>query len=628
MPPNEGVLCCKFSSHNSNFYLKMSHKISFLKVIFFHHSFKFAMQKHFFLLLFVLFYSSAFAQDFRLSVDKGFEDNKVLSQKFEHYSVVEMNTDDIVKHFRSGTNDLQLSVELENFGAVALSLTPSDILSPELEITDVFPMKGKTNEGGEVALTFAKDMILGLFEVKGNTFYIEPVWYFDKTQPRNLFVLYNSSDVLPSEGIHDCSLVEEIAHQHNQTQSSLDPSLLDCSEPEVTIAIANDFQMVTAFQGASGVIANNIAVINASQANFDNEFIKPLTFNIVAIFVPSSAATDPFPTVSDRNTLLFGFQSWGENGGFGSVAYDIAHWRSPRNIFNPGGQQINGAALQPGLGQPSICTPGRYAIFSQRTNMSACEIKRVTSHETGHLFGADHVPSSPATIMSAPATIPCTDNWAAASIATINATISNSQCLGPSLPLARLSLCINNAIGTNEIIIRIIGSGAGSVLGWTLNEALACNGSVSPQNRGALVPINWIVPGTSFTVPLNSGCYILTYNSSSSGCPNRYFINSANSILLPVCIEEPIEERSSNPKNITGKTLSFSNPSSGTVYFSRSVAQGIATIHSTQGSFVKSFILNDTNQLDISDVPDGPYILTLKSEDEVLSKILIVHQLD
>ncbi|MBN8684506.1 MAG: T9SS type A sorting domain-containing protein [Chitinophagales bacterium] len=75
------------------------------------------------------------------------------------------------------------------------------------------------------------------------------------------------------------------------------------------------------------------------------------------------------------------------------------------------------------------------------------------------------------------------------------------------------------------------------------------------------------------------------------------------------------------------QVLRFTNPADQFIRFSTPFAEGTAQLFSMQGSLLKSFVLNGTQQLDVSDVPDGQYTLSIQQADGRQAKlVLIMHR--
>lgn len=585
------------------------------------------MQKHILTLLLVLLSAGIFAQDARLAGQKiEGADNERVDRTLERYAIFQINTDELLEAAQRRTASLALNIELENFPALRADLQPSDLLSDNLAGLAVYPYKGVSDEknGGEAAFTFAKDYLYGLYEVDGDTYFIEPLWYYDRTQPRDLFVVYSSSDVR-ERALQDCAPVE-IGQQRGALNSSADSPGPNVCRYMLEIAVANDLRMFEKFGSVANVKTHNIAVLNAAQVNYDDDFSKPIRFNVVAIFVPTTDAMDPItPTQMERGALLTEFSTWAEAGGFGSgVTYDIAHWRTTRPMVNPAGQGVNGAAFQLPGGGPTVCTNLKYAVFAEREVLSACELKRVTSHETGHLFGASHT-SGTSNIMRSPS-LGCTDTWAAISIQEIDAAIANATCLSPctvpsyvNLPDVLRLLCTdveacytfegNNCIATFSVYTTDPG------LYITVNGQTICITNLyyfGPRKARVLVtPLDHCGQPSTEGLAVWWELYIDSPEKFCYGRPGSDVVDRAPA---------PAQTASWTPDDFT-----FSNPAMGVVRFFQPIPSGEVQLYSVQGTLLKSVQMNGGNELDVSDVPAGPYILTLKTAGKVISKRLLIH---
>ena len=76
------------------------------------------------------------------------------------------------------------------------------------------------------------------------------------------------------------------------------------------------------------------------------------------------------------------------------------------------------------------------------------------------------------------------------------------------------------------------------------------------------------------------------------------------------------------------QVLRFTNPADQFIRFSAPFAEGTAQLFSMQGSLVKTFNLEGVQQLDVSDVPDGQYTLSIQQADGRQAKlVLVMHRL-
>lgn len=402
------------------------------------------MKKNLLLLVFwSMAITGAFAQQYRLTgVQIPNFRNDALEKNFERYTVFSIEVEPLLQLAAARPSSLDLRLE---FGEIAsrFQMNPSQVVAEQYQtfVSDesgvqarserpaVYPFRTAREAGESAALTVASEFLYGSFEANGHDYFVEPLWYFDALQPHDLVVVYEASDV--KERHESVCGTEEVAQQERELAvqdrgTDVDPN---CGPPQfLDLAIANDYQMVTKFGSVANVITHNIATMNAVQTNWDDEFALPVTFQILTQFVPTSAGADPFTTSNSRDVIFGSFIDWALAGGFGTMDFDLAHWRSPRTIYNPSNQQIYGAAYQNGLCGFNT----RFGIFSEVNALTLCGLRTVTSHETGHSFGCLHTTG----IMASPWG-GCTDVWDATDINVINARIPVSLCLGlsPSCPI-------------------------------------------------------------------------------------------------------------------------------------------------------------------------------------------------
>jgi len=273
-------------------------------------------------------------------------------------------------------------------------------------------------DGWSVALTLNPEFIYGYFEENGVTYYIEPLWYFEPGQPKDLFVIYAGSDVIPNSNAK-CA-ADEVNHKMDELNHDIEKEtgkgevekMMACKEIE--LSIASDLSMYNFHGSSAAVIAFELGVMNDVQTNYDNEFNDELHFEIVEQFVVAPPASDPWTNSNDAGTLLNSFTSWGP-GGF-SMNHDLGQLWTKRNMGGTAGI----AWLS------SVCTNNRYHVVSEFTSNS-CFLRVMTSHEIGHNFSALHDQGT-GFIMSP--VVNCTSTWSQASINAINNYYPGAGCLG------------------------------------------------------------------------------------------------------------------------------------------------------------------------------------------------------
>lgn len=396
-----------------------------------------------FMSLFHLASSGVFAQNFRLTGKAlpGYSSPE-LNKNFERSTVFQIDLSQILNNASKVRGTASLRIDFEGIPSLETVLEPNKIVAdnyttvigtdhgPQInhERPNLYPFLSKRDPASQsdVAITFGEGFLYGFFEANDRSWYIEPLRYYDRNQAKDLFVVYEKADVIESHesvcGMIELEHLNEEVHDRGPAGPGPEPTL--CGPPELELAIANKWNMVTFYGTAADVINHNIGLYNAAQANWDDEFVVPVLFKIVTQFVPATSFNDPFSNTTNGHALLGELQAWAEAGGFGTLSYDLGHVRTSTILYNPTGQVLAGATYF-----SQLCTSGRYSSFSEY-NFSACQLRHVTSHEMGHSFSANHY-TSPYNIM-APSLSTCSNIWHVSAIAAINNMIQNNACLSPS----------------------------------------------------------------------------------------------------------------------------------------------------------------------------------------------------
>jgi PKD repeat protein len=330
-----------------------------------------------------------------------------LNANFEKYSLFKFDTESIERYIQLNKNNEMLFnfvfPGIENFD---ITLRESDILSSEYKLI-VASESGKTivNKKKQIAfegnitnqpnslvrLTITKDIIYGIIRTNNKNYFIEPLKYLTKDVSKNMFVLYETKDVVSNSsgkcGVKDVKKeVKKIAKNNSQQD------LGDCYRVEV--ALASDTSAVDYFGGDAGAIEIfNIALMNTTAPFFkDFEFPTNIELVLTGQYISTTVATDPYSmdcVSCDFNDQLNYFGAWAINGGFGSINYDLAH-----NITN---NFPTNSANNPGNTQGLAWIA---AVGDQVENhaVSNLQIGLFTwqnfIHQLGHNFGMTHTQSS------------------------------------------------------------------------------------------------------------------------------------------------------------------------------------------------------------------------------------------
>jgi hypothetical protein len=291
-------------------------------------------------------------------------------------------------------------------------------------MTSAKALNGYTEQGGRVSLTINHNFIQGFIRTAMFTFYIEPVYHFDKYADRNLFVFYNTKDIKPGKEMN-CGVTDEhrIPDDRNMNPQERDRNHRTGECFEVEYAIASDWLMFDHYGSVSAVENHNIAVTNDMQTNYTDDFADEVQFVIVEQFIVNTAGGDPWTNSTSASALLNSFTNWGP-GGF-STTHDLGSIWTKRNFD---GTTIGIAWLN------AVCTSIRYNALQDFSNNA--NLKRVLlAHEVGHNFNADHDASGSQFIMAP--SVQNTNLWSTASITAIENHYNSRWCLdgcSPSTP--------------------------------------------------------------------------------------------------------------------------------------------------------------------------------------------------
>nr|MBP6828600.1 PKD domain-containing protein [Saprospiraceae bacterium] len=277
-----------------------------------------------------------------------------------------------------------------------LELVPSGLMQPGYSLQVLTPnglevsnfkenkaFKGtETIGGGHVRMTVDEDFIYGFVNFGTDVFYIEPLWYYEKSAPHDLFVVYERGNVIRDNIYGTCAVIEseqkaeELLNHAEQNDDGPQSKLLQACY-QVDLAIASDKSMFNKYGSVSAVENHNIGVINDVESDYSGSFNHDIQFLIVTQFVVTG--TDPWTASTDPGLLLSSFKSWGNAGNFG-VTFDDAELWTNRDFDG----SVIGIAYQPG-----VCTVNKYHCLQDFTSNSEL-LRCLTSHEIGHNFNCAH----------------------------------------------------------------------------------------------------------------------------------------------------------------------------------------------------------------------------------------------
>jgi hypothetical protein len=203
-----------------------------------------------------------------------------------------------------------------------------------------------------------------------------------------------------------------------------------------------------------------------------------------------------------------------------------------------------------------------------------------------------------------------------------NICISRQQTEPPCAPPGfSVNLC--QIQGTKLVRATISGLAAPPALpqaAFALYPIGNCAAGFVIGNTGAPIPIAW-AGAASFNLPANSGCYALVYLSTTSGCPPTFVSEIINTNGVNTsCPLGSVEREAAFP-------LKVSNPVDQFISLNIIADEGTAQLFSLYGALIKTYPLAQNSQLNVSDVPEGQYVLLVQTpQGRSTHKILIIRR--
>ncbi|HEX6430814.1 MAG TPA: M12 family metallo-peptidase, partial [Niastella sp.] len=411
-----------------------------------------------------------------------------LSHIFKKYALFKINTTDVAQYVKKAAafGDIQLELNLPGYTSFPIAMHEHDILSSNYKLIvgtpqgrqefskpDCMTYTGElTNQGGSsVYLTITNELIYGMLKGSSKSWFIEPLKYFNKQAGDNIYVVYETKDVIPHSGI-SCGVSEIKKKQLTNTNARVEGTAIGTGKM-VEVAIASDDSMVYRYGNAVNVQQHNIGVMNTMVGLYSNTQLTGqfLEFTIKGQYVSTAQANNalsPMYTGQDATILLPNFRTWGQAGNFG-FTYDLGvYWTTKDLTDNGGSTGVIGLAY---VG--AACTSFRYQILEDLSSLSGAYLGVLAAHETGHNFGANHdangdpyvmAPSVGAVTDFSPASITSMDAFMASGSATC---FSNSNTLMPvaQFNASNTSVCTNSPLTFTDYSV-------GQVTGvsWTFQD--------------------------------------------------------------------------------------------------------------------------------------------------------------
>lgn len=377
---------------------------------------------------------SGYAQNIRLEAKKlpAYTPAQDLNRQFARYSVFDMNPETILPQLAAKTESLKIDFDFPGFRTIETELEAVQLIADDYQsiiqtgegttenqqLPEIYTYQGHVSgqPNSQVAITISGNLISACFKMEdGNSYYIEPLRYFDPEAGKGQLIFYNNSDILETGTPFQCGATEARNYIQQETTDAQEKGpQKPCVSKKLRIAIASDYSMVQKYGSAAAVLAHNISIINLVQTNYDTEFGNPIRLQIVAQYVSACAECDPWPDTNFPVDLATAFADWLNAGGFGSAVIDWASLRTTRQLFN-----VNRSYTFQG----GLCGYYRVGVI-QDYWPTMCQLQKHLAHELGHGIGAQ----TTATGIMSEVTM-CTDTWEQISIHEINSAIQQATCV-------------------------------------------------------------------------------------------------------------------------------------------------------------------------------------------------------
>jgi PKD repeat protein len=406
-----------------------------------------------------------------------------LSNVFKKYTLFEVNTTALAQYVKKAAaqGEIKFDLDLPGYTSFPISMVQHDIMSADYKLVVGTPQGRQefpkpdcmtyagvlTGQGNsDVHLTITSDLIYGMLSGNNKSWFIEPVRYFDNRAGENLYVVYETTDVIPRTG-NNCGVTEIMTRQITDNSIARVEGSATGTCKMVELAIASDDSMVHRYTTATKVQEHNIAVVNTMVGFYGNAQFTPaqyLEFTIKGQYVSTALASNALSPVTsdpDAGVLLANFRAWGNAGNFG-FTYDLGVYWTTKNIIYSGNTSVIGLASL-----NAACTSYKYQILEDFIGASGTELGLLAAHETGHNFGASHDASGAPYIM-APAVNSTNNSFSSASITSISNYLGTAQAncfsaCNAAMPVARFnasgtSICSGNSISfTNYSVGQVTG---------------------------------------------------------------------------------------------------------------------------------------------------------------------------
>ncbi|NNE29042.1 MAG: hypothetical protein HKN16_05375, partial [Saprospiraceae bacterium] len=430
------------------------------------------------------------------------EKTQDLDNTFFEYEIYNFSETKAIRSIVSNRkNDIaSFNINLGADNQILFTVWPADLFSPDFEFhtlteagkqaqefnTDI-AFQGYVNgdPNQRLRLTITDDIFYAWFELKGEEYFIEPLWYLDQRLDKEPHIFYKKSNVMPTPHLTCGNEDAEEAIRRLQ-----EPSLVEiekgsgCFESE--IGLAGAFDMVGKYGSTGAVGVKMTGVTNNIQPLYDGGGLG-ITYIIVDIVVPASSAADPWDPSTCMTPLLASFVGWAPAG---FVTHDIGQLWVNRDVMrgDPGPCTIT-SLIGRAAGLGTVCTSLRYNCCEDWQSTNAAAQAHLSAHECGHDWNGLHSLAGNSNDIMWPSLSSASPNtvWSAANIANIIAHRDSRTCLASC------------GAPPNDLCSAAIPIACGS------STTVDISNSTNSDNPGTCVTFGGSEPGVWYSIPGTGG---------------------------------------------------------------------------------------------------------------------------
>lgn len=383
-----------------------------------------------------------------------------LNHLFTKYGLYHIATNELAQYVQTTANQgTYLTIDFPGTTTLQLFLHERDILTKDYQLRagsadgiQPFPRPACMTYAGwlandrysTLALTITNTLLYGMIRDKQKAYFIEPLWYLDKDAPHDIYVLYETADVVPIPG-NPCGVTEVAKRAENMAPDETGNKGTGTATGTcrmIEMAIASDDSMYNRFKSVAAVQEHNISVMNLVVETYSNAQLvvsgvpQYLEFLIKTQYVATTLATNPFsPNYGGVNAsaILAAFRNWGNVAANFNTTFDLGQVWTTRDIGSyssvVAGDTVWNRSVVGLAYVGTTCGSFRYQLiekFASGASMASC-----VSHETGHNLSASHDTSGSPYIMAPSVSNPPATAFSTTSIGSFNTHLASGavNCL-------------------------------------------------------------------------------------------------------------------------------------------------------------------------------------------------------